>query len=227
LLLCAFGLTATAAPHKLRIEDPVLVRQLVAQGAKVIGDYGTFSVLSADDSLLGGISNRVEVADEWNLIRLNARPINTSAPEAKALRKTVGAFTGKRLHLVQFAGPIKERWLAELKQSGVQVVSYIPENAYLVYGDAAALARLQTWAGVSAFTQWEGEYGQDLKVHPKARALMARKADGTFESATFAIQLIADTNSNTLALINSLKTAPVLVDYQMDPYRNLVVSLPS
>jgi hypothetical protein len=229
LLVFAFGLSATAAPHKVRIEDPVLVRQLVAQGAKVIGDYGTFSVLSADDSLLAGVSNRVEVADQWNLIRLNARPINTSAPETRALRKTLGAFAGKRLHLVQFAGPIKEHWLAELKQSGVQIVSYIPENTYLVYGDSAALARLQTWAGVSEFTQWEGEYTEDLKVHNKARALVSRKTDGTFEAAAFAIQLIADTNSNasTLALIDRLKTAPVQVNYEMEPYRNLVVSLPS
>jgi len=229
LLIFAFGFSATAAPHKLRVEDPVLVRQLVAQGAKVIGDYGTFSVLNADDSLLAGISNRVEVADQWNLIRLNARPINTSAPAARALRKTAGAFAGKRLHLVQFAGPVKERWLAELKQSGVQVVSYIPENTYLVYGDSAALARLQSWAGVSEFTQWEGDYTGDLKVHPEARALVSRKTDGTFEPAAFAIQLIADTNANasTLALIDRLKTAPVQVDYQMDPYRNLVVSLPS
>ena len=230
LFVLTFGLTAGAAPHKVRIEDPVLVRELVAQGAKVIGDYGTFSVLNADDSLLGnGVSNRVEIADQWNLIRLNARLLNTSAAEAKALRKTAGAFAGKRLHLVQFAGPIKERWLAELKENGVQIVSYIPENAYLVYGDSAALARLQTWANVSDFTQWEGDYSQDFKVHTKARALVSRKADGTFEAATFAIQLIADTNSNasTMALIDRLQTAPALVDYQLDPYRNLVVSLPT
>ena len=219
-----------AAPHKLRVEDPVLTRALVAQGAKVIGDYGTFSVLSADDALLSnGVSNRVEVADEWNLIRLNVRDLDTRAPEAKALRKASGSFAGKRLHLVQFAGPIKPRWLAELKQNGVEIVSYIPENAYLVYGDAAALAKMQVWAKASDAAQWEGEYGRDLKVHPDARALVARRSDGKFEAVAFAIQLIADTNSNasTLAMIDRLKTAPVQVDYQSDPYRNLVVSLPS
>jgi len=228
-LVFAVAWSATAAPHKLRVEDPVIVKNLVAQGAKVVGDYGTFSVLSADDSLFSGISNRVEVADQWNLIRLNARPINTGLPEIKASRKAVGSFTGRHLHLVQFAGPVKERWLAELKQYGVQIVSYIPENAYLIYGDAAALARVQAWAGISEFTQWEGEYSQDLKVHTKARALVVRRSDGTFEAAKFAIQLIVDTNSNTstLALIDRLKTAPAQIDYQLDQYHNLVVSLPS
>ncbi len=224
----AFAFSAFAAPHKLRVEDPVVVRALVAQGAKVVGDYGAFSVLSADDGLLAnGVSNRVEIADRWNVIRLNARLVDTSTPETKALRGTRSAFTGKRLHLVQFAGPVKPGWLAELKNNGVQVVSYIPENSYLVYGDAAAIAKLQTWAGTAEFTQWEGDYTQDLKVHPEARALTAKRADGNFNVADFAIQLIADTNSNaaTMALINQLKTAPLQVDSQMDPYRNIVVSL--
>jgi hypothetical protein len=143
--LCNSGL---AAPHKLRVDDPTLTRALVAQGAKVIGDYGSFSVLNADDALLAdGISNRVEVADEWNLIRLNARELDTRAPEVKALRNVRGVFAGRKLHLIQFAGPVKPEWLAQLKQNGVQIVSYIPENAYLIYGDAAALARMQSWAG--------------------------------------------------------------------------------
>jgi hypothetical protein len=229
-LVLAFCCSSSAAPHKVRVEDSVLAKALVAQGAKVIGNYGTFSVLNADDALLAnGISNRVEIADDWNLIRLNVRSIDTSTPEANALRKSRGAFTGKRLHLVQFAGPVKPQWLAELKQNGVEIVSYIPENTYLIYGDADALARLQAWAGTSAFTQWEGEYSKELKVHSQARALVARRSDGKFAAATFAIQLLADTNSNaaTLALIDQLKTAPVQVDYQLDPYRNLVVSLPS
>src|SRR6185437_4316524 len=96
-----------AVPHKLRVEDPVVVRALVAQGARVVGDYGAFSVLVADDALLNGLSNHVEIADDWNLIRLNTGQLDTSAPGTRALRKTRGAFAGKRLHLVQFAGPVK------------------------------------------------------------------------------------------------------------------------
>lgn len=226
--MLAFCHSSLAAPHKLRVEDPTLTKVLVAQGAKVIGDYGTFSVLSAEDALLAnGISNRVEVADDWNLIRLNSGELDTRASEMKARRNVRGVFAGKKLHLVQFAGPVKPGWLAELKQNGVQIVSYIPENAYLIYGDASAISRMQTWAGASDFMQWEGEYGQELKVHSEARTLALN--NGKAASGLFAIQLIHDTNSNpaTLALINRLKTSPVQLDYQMSPYRNVVVSLPS
>lgn len=219
-----------AASHKVRVEDPALAKTLMIGGAKVIGDYGSFKVLEVDDAQLGGaISNRVEISDDWNLIRLNAQTMDTQAAGVKALRKARGVFSGRRLHMVQFAGPVKPEWLEELKRNGVQIVSYIPENTYLIYGDADALARVQSWAGTSAFTQWEGEYGSGLKVHPQARAMASRKVNGKTESDLFAIQLLIDTNSNpaTLALIDQLKTGPVRMDLQSAPYRNVVVALPA
>jgi Subtilase family len=220
--------SSLAAPHKLRVDDPALAKSLAAQGAKVIGDYGAFTVVEADDSLFAGsASNRVEVADDWNLIRLNSRVLDTRAPETKSLRKSRGAFAGRRLHLVQFAGPIRPEWLVALERTGVRILSYIPENAYLIYGDAAALARMQTWAATSDFTQWEGEYTGDLKIHSQARALAMVKSGDKVEASLFAIQLLVDTNSNpaTLALIDSLKTAPARTDYARGLYRNLVVAL--
>lgn len=219
-----------ATSHKVRVEDAALAKTLVAGGAKVIGDYGSFSVLDVDDALLSGAtSNRVEISDDWNLIRLNAQVMDTRVPSVKALSKARGTFSGKRLHLVQFAGPIKPEWLDELKQNGAQIVSYIPENTYLIYGDAAALERIQAWAATSAFTQWEGDYSGNLKVHSQARALAMKRADGKAEIDLFAIQLLIDTNSNpaTLALIDQLKSAPAKLDVQAAQYRNLVVALPA
>jgi hypothetical protein len=228
-ILAAVSLTGglvSAAPHKLRVDDPALVRTLADRGGKVIGDYGSFTVLEADDALLAGVnSNHLEVADDWNLIRLNAREMDTSAPQVKALRKTRGAFSGRNLHLVQFAGPVKTEWLEALKRSGARIVSYIPENAYLIYGDAASLARMQSWAGNSAFVQWEGEYGRELKVHPDAR--LTSNA-GQPEVRTFVVQLMedADANAATVALIDKLKGSAVRRDVSgIAPYRNIMVSL--
>ena len=213
------GATALAAPHKLRVDDPALADALVAQGGKIIANYGAFTAIEADDASLTKVNtNHLEVADDWNFVRLNARLMDTRAPEIKALRKPRGTFAGKRLHLVQFAGPLKTEWFEELKQSGVRIVNYIPENTYLIYGDAAAIARMQSWAGASPNVQWEGEYSRDLKVHPEART-----------ANTFSIQLVVDTNANpsTLTLIDQLKTAPVQSDYQIGHYRNVVAGLPS
>ena len=158
-----------AAPHKLRV-DPATAKTLVAKGATLIADYGAFSAVEADDSLLVGIdTNNVEVSDDWNLIRLNAKPLDTSTPQVKALRHTLGSFSSRMLHLVQFAGPVKPEWLEALKLSGAQIISYIPENAYLIYGDSPAIARMQSWATNSDYVQWDGASTYDLKVHPYAR----------------------------------------------------------
>jgi len=215
-----------AAPHKLRVDDPALTRTLAAKGAKVIGEYGAFTAMEADDALVAGAnSNHLEVADDWNVIRLNAREMDTTAAEVKALRKPRGSFAGKMLHLVQFAGPVKVEWLEALKQSGARIVSYIPENAYLIYGDAPSLARMQSWARTSDFVQWEGEYSHELKVHPNARLT---STEGRPEVRTFVIQLMAGTDSNavTMALIDKLKGPAVRREMSsIAPYRNVMVSL--
>lgn len=216
-----------AGSHKVRVNDPEVARALAAEGGKVIGEYGAFTALEADDALLTGAnSNQVEISDDWNLIRLNAREVNTMAPEVKALRKAGGAFAGRQLHLVQFAGPVKVEWLEALKRSGAQVVSYIPENAYLIYSDAPSLARMQGWAGTSDFVQWEGEYTHDLKVHPNARVTTNEGGAG---GRTVAIQLIADESSNpaTLALIDRLALSKRKELSAIAPYRNIVVAVPT
>lgn len=224
--VCTTSGVVLAASHKVRVEDPVLARELAARGGKVIGEYGAFTVLEADDALLTGVdSNRVEVDDDWNLIRLHAQPLDTSTAQVKALRKPSSAFAGRKLHLVQFSGPVKSEWLAALKQSGAQVVSYIPENAYLIYGDAPALARMQSWATNAEFVQWDGEYTHELKVHPDARVTASGGQTGV-RSVT--IQLIADSNSNpsTVALIDGLASSPHRDLSGIAPYRNIVVSVP-
>lgn len=221
------GGVVLAAPHKLRVDDPALAKTLAARGARVIGEYGAFTALEADDTLLAGVdTNRVEMSDEWNLMPFNAKSLDTSTSQVKALRKAVGAFAGRHLHLVQFAGPVKPEWFQALNQSGAQVVSYIPENAYLIYGDAPSLARMQSWATNAEFVQWEGEYTYDLKVHPAAR-VSGIAGQGAVRSVS--IQLMADTNSNpsTVSLIDSLASSPRREVSGIAPYRNIVVSVPA
>jgi len=234
LILSAVLLSATAAPgkpHKWRVSDPALAESLVARGGKLVADYGSFRLIESDDATLAGAEhNRAELKDEFNFIRLSARPLDTRAPEVQALRKPVGAFAGKRLHLIQFAGPIKPEWRTALEAAGAQVVSYVPHNAYLVFGDAPAVARLQTWAQSADFVQWEGGYADDYKIHPRARLVGASPESSGQTPATdaFAIQLVddADANAATLALIDRLKLAPVRNQFHLLGYLNVIVRLP-
>jgi uncharacterized repeat protein (TIGR01451 family) len=223
-------LPATARPHKLRVHDPALAAELKAHGARLLVDYGSFQLLETDDlSPAAGKLARVEPADHFDTIELNAGPLDTRAPSVMAERKAVLPATGHRLHLVQFVGPIKPEWRDALKATGVRVVHYIPQNAYLIYGDTDALTRFQAWAGTNSLVQWEGAYAGDYRTHPKART---HDAQGRLQSPagdTFTVQLLQDpaANPQTLALIDQLKLAPVQQQWQTLDYLNVVVRLPA
>ena len=152
---------------------------------------------------------------------------------------------GKQMRLVQFRGPIRPEWYEALGDTGVRIVTYIPNNAYLVYGDASALLSVRAFASRS-IVQWDAPY---LSQHRLSRVL--RPGDETKVSANsgkdkdaslqksqpaptsngnqlFAIQLVADDKENaaTIALIDSLKLAPILRQSRVMDYVNNVVGLP-
>ncbi len=59
------------------------------------------------------------------------------------------------LHLIQFAGPMRASWLADLQATGLQPVQYVYPHTYIVWGpktarDAAALAPAVRWSGAFA-----------------------------------------------------------------------------
>jgi len=142
-------------------------------------------------------------------IYLNTGRLDTAAPVA--LRQTA-ARTEAGLELIQFTGPIQPDWYAALRQTGVRILSYVPDHAYLVAGDPAALARAQALPAV----RWHGAYRAEHKVHPRARQRL---------TDLFAIQLADDGEGNvaTLTLLDQLKLEPVRRQSKLGPYLNLVV----
>ncbi len=229
LLVCtALPFSGHAAKHKVRVNDSDTARDLVSDGATVLVDYGAFQLLEADDStvaLASAVKKHAEVADDFDVIELNARHLNTRKDDIKALRGPVKEFAGKRLHLVQFVGPIKPEWQEALKTDGLEIITYIPNNTYLVYGNFGAIARMQARAKKDPFVQWESEFADDYKIHPQAKV-----ADKNAQEAnnTFAIQMVEDANANaaTIQKIHGLKLAPIRQQYKILNYLNVVVALP-
>ena len=153
-----------ATSHLLRIQDPALTAALMDRGATLLADYGSFQILATD--FLPKSASGWEWEKSSSRIELKSGALDTRRAEGGALRKTLGQFSGKRLHLIQFALPIKSEWVSKLQDLGVRIVNYFPRNAYLVYGDAAALARLQAWARASPVVQWDGEYPAAFEFTP-------------------------------------------------------------
>jgi hypothetical protein len=230
--LCAlfilFGLAAIshgqniASPgrHKIQVNDQALAARIAAAGGRLIADYGGYKLYDAAWPVADLPDGKAEMRDEYNSIFLNAAHLDTSKPEVQAMRKKSGSFAGRRLHLVHFAGPVQQGWRKELLDAGVEIVSYIPQNAYLVYGDCDSIGRVQARAAVAPHIQWEGPYLDDYKIQPGARA--ANVGDH------FAVQLVQDAAANpeTLKLINQLKLGPVERLHRVLHYVDIVAHIP-
>ena len=115
-------------------------------------------------------------------IHLNAGVIDTGrAAKLAPARAAAAEFSGSQLHLVQFDGPIQPEWVEQLKQDGYQIVDYIPDNAYLVYGGSSALKSVRARA---KHVKWEGAYLASDKINPRARPEAAAKRAATLDGRT-------------------------------------------
>ena len=233
-LICGLSLVlgpATLAQqslHKIKVNDPAVAKQIAAQGGKMLADYGSYQVYEASQIGPDLLANdRLEIRDDYNVIQLNAAPLDTTKPEVKALRKTVGGFQGKRMHLIHFAGPVQPQWRDEIEAAGVKIVTYIPQNAYLVYGDAQAIAQLQKLAGAAPHIQWEGAYQDNYKIHPAARSVDKQGNPRQIGTEFFAIQLVADpeNNGSTLLLLDQIKREPFQRLDHVEHYVNIIAHL--
>jgi hypothetical protein len=213
-----------AAHHKIQVSDPVVAGQLADKGVHPVADYGGFKIYDVDDATAAALGGKSENRDEYNLIKLNAGALNTSLAGMQAARKQASAFAGKRMHLVQFAGPVQADWRQALLNAGVQVVTYIPQNAYLVYGDAAAIARVQALATGAPHIQWEGAYQDGYKIHPAAKPVDAKGNPRKVAPEWFAVQLVEDppNNAQTVQLMDGLKLEPFRRQYAALHYVNVV-----
>ena len=228
-IFCLASLNAAAAPQKVRVDDPALAKTLLARGGKTIADYGGFQLLEMDSpQLTAKEAAHAQVDADADFIELHASRLDTRTAAVKAKRVARGLFVGKQLHLVQFAGPVKPEWRDALENAGARIVDYIPNNAYLIYGDTAALANVQAWCAANAVVQWEGGYADSYKVHPFARTTFVTKTGRHAPTPTgYTIQLVNDpaANAATRAVIDAMKLGPVIRESAVLDYVNISVPL--
>jgi hypothetical protein len=79
------------------------------------------------------------------------------------------------LFLVQCTGPIQPDWRVALEQSGLRVLHYVPEDAFVVRARGASPAALSALA----FVRWVGPYRPEHKVFSGLRELAVRAPAGS------------------------------------------------
>ena len=228
LLVAVLASPPAATAHKVKVWDSSTAKSIQEDGGQLLADYGSYQFYEVDrvrPELLQ--SDTVEIRDDCNRIQLNAASIDTSTAVTKVVRRPAATFAGKRLHLIQFVGPVQSGWHKALRKTGAQIINYIPENGYLVYGDAQSLVKLQSLADSLASVQWDGDYQDDYKIHPNVRLVDEKGNPRQLQKDTFAIQLVEDPDANpaTLALIDRLALEPIRRRYTMLQYVNVLVRL--
>ena len=174
----AWGPVASAAPQPAAPRDKILVdaaddntlAELQRQGAVRMADYGAFSLwqVPTDDLTRLREEPGVSVPENIDTIYLRGgRSVDTAADSisiASGLRQT--RIQGSQFWLVQFIGPVKDEWLDELHAMNLKPVMYMPNNAYVIWGNGAAIDALEKSVPKSPSIQWTGPFHPDYRLAP-------------------------------------------------------------
>ena len=146
------------------------IDQLHQQGITNVVNYGSYWLAQTDDkhfkALQANYGDRAIRGNYLNHIELRGVQIDTSAgePSVPAGMRQVET-SGKHLRLIQFKGPVKPDWLDQVKATGdIRVISYVPNNAYIVWLDSKSEQKLATLAASKGPIQWIGAYLPSYKI---------------------------------------------------------------
>ncbi len=215
------GFVAAGPFHRVLVDSTSRAyAKLVSTGAMVSQeDYHSFVLALVDERALGGYTQLkaldLSIADEGTLSNLNGYLLDGA--DASATRRSLASIPADlrapstppadgeaRLKIVQFAGPVKDEWLDELRATGAFVVTYVANNAYVVKAgpiENAAVAALANESFVLAIF----DYQPAFKLRPELRPPFLTP------SAAYAVhvQVVADAEGASFA--NSLATRAIEV----------------
>jgi len=87
---------------------------------------------------------------------------------------------------------------------------------------------MQTWANAAEYVQWEGDYLDAYKIHPRARTVDPKGRSQKPATDLFAIQMVADVDANSASLrvIDRMKIEPIQKQARVLNYLNVIVRFP-
>lgn len=141
-------------------------REKAAQLGTIVQDYRTFVVVSKNR----GIEAKQQGLDEQELettINLaGARFDPIKQPPDGSLRLGPSATgSGRGYYIIQFGSTVTDEWLKSVRDAGVEVLQYVPHQAFFVYADSEAIARVADHSRI----RWIGRYNAEQKLSPVFR----------------------------------------------------------
>ena len=158
--LLALGLSGVAwsalAPYQIDASAANSVRD-----PEIRIDYGSFQWvwLEANDAATARGNGVRLVAMRGNTVRIGDVELDpvlsSSAPTTDD--------AGRYLQIVQFFGPAKREWIAEIEAQGVRVLQYLPDNAVLAFGPPRNANTLEA-APVRARASFDATFRRDRSL---------------------------------------------------------------
>jgi hypothetical protein len=127
-------------------------------------------------TLTSTAASAVIAADpEANTLLFDAYPFDTQAGALVAPAPfSMNAAPGATLQIIQFSGPVQQRWLDMLSARGIRPLQYVANNGYIVWTDADARARLMSLRSSASWLQYASPLYGFFKVTP----LLAKRLGG-------------------------------------------------
>ena len=160
--------------HKFFITKSDFIKYQERLGSLITSkiEYRDKYLVSVRNKTLSKIPNiiykKMKNNDYMNLIQIRGVTIDTT----KKQRKIPDVLTAPkleidrgRLSVVQFSGPIKREWV-ELLGKDLEVIHYVNNNAYLVWGTGAYFNKTVKGKSLSGVVQWTSDYHPLYKIDP-------------------------------------------------------------
>jgi subtilisin family serine protease len=109
------------------------------------------------------------VQGEEKLIRLRNELITTQKQPQAGLHARREDRVVSGVFLVQFTGPFQEEWGKTVQEMGLELLRFVPEDAFVARGEAVQLSRLRE----QPFIHWVGPYRPEYKLHQILQERMA------------------------------------------------------
>jgi subtilisin-like proprotein convertase family protein len=195
-------------PHLVVVpHSPKGQAALVLSSARQVAGYDTYTLVEATGAdVTRLVAAGGELRDDMREVRIGMRSVDPKLGRPSLLDKSGAArrAAGRGaygLAVVQYVGPLKDAWIQAVRKTGVEVVSYMAQNAQLVSGDGAALAELAALSTREAFLRAVTPYTAADKQLPglpsrgRADIVVSTVAGEAGAAARAAIDRIADRRS--------------------------------
>ena len=139
--------------------------EIIATGAQILESYGSFAVARGGAGILSALraaGHYAEPLQSPSDLELAGGPVDVAMLASRPPAPWSVDDRGMAVGIVHFRVPIKAEWKTDLESRGMDVLRYLPQDAFIVRGRPADLDGASSMPSVT----WVGPYEAGWKVRP-------------------------------------------------------------